>query len=97
MFPCVSETRARWGRVLVMLTLTGLMTSMSTLAAADELPSVVATVQGQPIAAEDLTNSLRGELMRLDIQRHQILKEKYHQSENDEKKSKVFFVHGFLS
>jgi len=76
MFQRVSETRARWGRVLVMLTLTGLMTSMPTLAAADEIPSVVATVQGQPIAAEDLTNALRGDLLRLEIQRYQVLKDK---------------------
>jgi len=76
MFQRISETRARWGRVLMMLTLTGLMTSMPTLAAADEMPSVVATVQGQPIAAEDLTNALRGELLRLEIQRYQTLKEK---------------------
>ena len=76
MFQRVSETRARWGSVLVMVTLTSLMTSLPMLAAAEEIPSVVATVQGQPIAAEDLTNLLRGELMRLDIQRYQILKEK---------------------
>jgi protein-disulfide isomerase len=44
--------------------------------AAEELPAVVATVQGQPIAAEDLTNALRGELLRLDIQRYQTLREK---------------------
>ena len=37
---------------------------------------VVATVQGQPIAAEDLTNALRGELMRLEIQRYQTLRDK---------------------
>ena len=39
-------------------------------------PAVVATVQGQPIAAEDLTNALRGELLRLQIQRYQTLREK---------------------
>jgi len=37
---------------------------------------VVATVQGQPIASEDLTNALRGELLRLEIQRYQTLREK---------------------
>ena len=33
-------------------------------------------MQGQPIAAEDLTNALRGELLRLEIQRYQTLREK---------------------
>ena len=37
---------------------------------------MVATVQGRPIAAEDLTNALRGELLRLEIQRYQTLREK---------------------
>jgi len=46
------------------------------LALAEELPPVVATVQGQPIATEDLTNALRGELMRLEIQRYQLMKDK---------------------
>jgi protein-disulfide isomerase len=49
---------------------------VSTRVAAKDLPAVVATVQGQPIAAEDLTNALRGELLRLDIQRYQTLREK---------------------
>src|SRR6266446_6489934 len=76
MFQRISKTRAQWGTILALVTLTSVMMSIPMLAIAEELPSVVATVQGQPIAAEDLTNSLRGELMRLDIQRYQLMKEK---------------------
>ena len=48
----------------------------ATRSAADDLPSVVATVQGQPISAEELTTVLHGELMRLEMQRYQVLKDK---------------------
>jgi hypothetical protein len=60
MFQRVSETRAQWGSMLALVLLIGLMTLMPTRVTAEELPSVVATVQGQPIAVEDLTNALRG-------------------------------------
>ena len=76
MFQRISEMRARWGTILALCTLTSAMTSIPMLAVAEELPAVVATVQGQPIAAEDLTNLLRGELTRLEIQRYQVMKEK---------------------
>lgn len=76
MFQCVVQTLVQWGSMLVMIILLGLMTLIPTRLAAEELPAVVATVQGQPIAAEDLTNALRGELLRLQIQRHQLLREK---------------------
>jgi protein-disulfide isomerase len=76
MFQRVVETRTQWGSMLVMVILIGLMTLIPTRLAAEELPAVVATVQGQPIAAEDLTNALRGELLRLQIQRYQTLREK---------------------
>src|SRR5262249_21739680 len=76
MFQRVSETRAPWGSMLALVTLLSLMTLIPMRVAAEELPSVVATVQGQPIAAEDLTNLLRGELLRLEIQRYQLLREK---------------------
>ena len=76
MFQRISEVRARWGTILALFTLTSVSTSIPMLAIAEELPSVVATVQGQPIASEDLTNSLRGELTRLDIQRYQLMKDK---------------------
>ena len=76
MFQRVVQTLVQWGSMLVMIILLGLMTLIPTRLAAEELPAVVATVQGQPIAAEDLTNALRGELLRLQIQRHQLLREK---------------------
>jgi protein-disulfide isomerase len=76
MFQRISEARARWGTILALFTLTSVSTSIPMLAIAEELPSVVATVQGQPIATEDLTNSLRGELTRLEIQRYQLMKDK---------------------
>ena len=76
MFQRVVETCVQWGSMLAMVTLIGVMTLLPMRVAAEELPSVVATVQGQPIAAEDLTNALRGELLRLEIQRYQTLREK---------------------
>src|SRR5438132_14168837 len=72
----VLETCAQWSSRLAVVTLLGLMALIPTRLAAEELPSVVATVQGQPIAAEDLTHALRGELLRLEIQRYQTLREK---------------------
>ena len=78
MFQRVSATRAQWGSVLFLatVTLTSCLISIPTVAVADEIPSVVATVQGQSISAEELTSALHGELMRLEIQRYQVLKEK---------------------
>jgi len=74
----LSGPRRRWDSALLLavVTLTGLLTSRPGMAVAADLPAVVATVQGQPIAAEELTNALRGELMRLEIQRYQVLKDK---------------------
>ena len=74
----VSAARALWGSVLLLatITLTSSPLSAPTAALAAELPSIVATVQGQAISAEELTSALHGELMRLDIQRYQVLKEK---------------------
>jgi protein-disulfide isomerase len=76
MFQRVVETCAQWSSMLAMVTLIGWMTFIPMRVTAEELPAVVATVQGQPIAAEDLTNALRGELLRLEIQRYQTLREK---------------------
>lgn len=42
--------------------------------AAQNLPEVVATVQGQPVSAAELTDSIRGELLRLEMQRYQAMK-----------------------
>ncbi len=44
------------------------------LAGAQTLPDVVATIQDQSITAEELTASIRGELLKLDTQRYQALK-----------------------
>jgi protein-disulfide isomerase len=44
-------------------------------ATAADLPDTVATVQDQKISAEELTTSLRGELLQLDMQRYRTLKE----------------------
>lgn len=78
MFQRVSAMRARWGSVLLLatITLTSRLLGTPTAAVAAELPAVVATVQGQAISAEELTSALHGELMRLEIQRYQVLKEK---------------------
>ena len=78
MFQRVLATRAQWGSVLLLatVTLTSCLISIPTVALADEIPSVVATVQGQSISAEELTSALHGELMRLEIQRYQVLKDK---------------------
>ncbi len=46
----------------------------SALAGAQTLPDVVATIQDQSITAEELTASIRGELLKLDTQRYQALK-----------------------
>ena len=43
-------------------------------ASAQTMPEVVATIQGQPITAEELTEALRGELLKVDMQRYEILK-----------------------
>ena len=75
MFQRVSKTRTQWGSMLAMMALLGVM-FIPTFATAQELPSVVATVQGQPIAADDLTQALRGELLRLEMQRYQLFREK---------------------
>ncbi|MGE3541936.1 MAG: thioredoxin domain-containing protein [Candidatus Tectimicrobiota bacterium] len=68
----------RWsGLLLATVTVTSLLSALPGLAASSsELPEVVATVQGQPISAEELTNAVRGELLRLDQQRYQLLKDK---------------------
>ena len=76
MFQRLSATCAQWSRMLAIGTLIGLMTLTPMRVTAEDLPAVVATVQGQPIASEDLTNALRGELLRLEIQRYQTLREK---------------------
>jgi len=78
MFQGSSATPARWGSVLLLatVTLTSCLLSMLTAAVAADLPPVVATVNGQPISAEELTGALHGELTRLEVQRYQLMKDK---------------------
>ncbi len=63
--------RSRWAiLMLCILTLVG----MATGAAGADVPDVVATVEGKPIAMTELTTALKGELLRLDMQRYQAMK-----------------------
>jgi protein-disulfide isomerase len=57
-------------------TLAGLLVVLlgAALAGAQTLPDVVATIQDQSITAEELTASIRGELLKLDMQRYHVLK-----------------------
>jgi protein-disulfide isomerase len=52
------------------------MWSSAALAATAEMPATVATVQGQPISAEELTTAVQGELFRLEMERYQVIKQK---------------------
>ncbi len=75
----VSTLQARWGSVLLCLLITAgglLLWPVDFLAAADELPEVVATVQGQSISAAELTAAVRSELLRLEMERYQVMKQK---------------------
>jgi protein-disulfide isomerase len=56
--------------------LAGLILPSPTVAAPTEMSAVVATVQDQPISAEELTTALRSELIRLEMERYQIMKQK---------------------
>ena len=51
------------------------LAGMVTGAAGADIPDVVATVEGKPIAATELTTALQGELLRLDMQRYQVMKD----------------------
>lgn len=78
MLPYLSHTR-RPGKVLSGL-LAGLVLSMLGSVGAAQMttvvPEVVATVEGQPIKADELLASLKGDLLRLEMQRYQVLKDK---------------------
>jgi protein-disulfide isomerase len=67
-----------WRPVLLCLLITagGLLWPLDFLIAADELPDVVATVQEQSISAEELTVAVRSELLRLEMERYQVMKQK---------------------
>jgi protein-disulfide isomerase len=62
--------------MLAMLAVLSFMMLIPTFVPAQELPAVVATVQGQAIAADDLTQALRGDLLRLEMQRYQLFRDK---------------------
>jgi protein-disulfide isomerase len=69
----LTMSRKRQARIAIFAGLC-LVFAGSTLAGAQMLPEVVATVQDQPITSEELTASIRGELLKLDMQRYQVLK-----------------------
>jgi protein-disulfide isomerase len=74
----VSILQGRWRPTLLFILITagGLLWPLGFLTAADELPEVVATVQGQSISAEELTDAVRSELLRLEMERYQVMKQK---------------------
>lgn len=61
---------------LLIMLVAGCQLLLPPLLHAADLPPVVATVQALPIAAEELTTALRGELIRLDMERYQLLQQK---------------------
>ena len=64
--------RGQWAILLAcILALGGLVTG----AAGADVPDVIATVEGKPIATTELTTALKGELLRLDMQRYQVMKD----------------------
>ncbi len=71
--------RHRWWYVLWCLLLSvvalGIGQSVGRAQPLSELPSVVATVNGQPITAAELRTAARGELFRLEMQRYRILRD----------------------
>lgn len=61
---------------LLLTLVAGLHLLPSPLLYAADIPPVVATVEKRPIAAEELTTALRGELIRLDMERYRLLQQK---------------------
>ena len=59
---------------LVLISGAMLLTPLGPSALAADLPEVVATVQDQPISAEDLTASMRGQLLQMDMERYEAMK-----------------------
>jgi protein-disulfide isomerase len=74
----VSILQVPWRPALLFILITAgsLLWPLGFPAAADELPEVVATVQEQPISAEELTAAVRSELLRLEMERYQVMKQK---------------------
>jgi protein-disulfide isomerase len=73
-----STRQGSWRSVLLFICLTtaGLIAPATLLAATGDLPGVVATVQEQAISAEELTAAVRSEMLRLEMERYQIMKQK---------------------
>jgi protein-disulfide isomerase len=74
----VADLLMRWRQLLALLTVLLLGGTAPVLAASSssEIPDVVATVQGQPIAAEELIEAAKSDLIRLETQRYELLKNK---------------------
>jgi protein-disulfide isomerase len=68
--------RRRSALLVVFITVAALVLPRALLATTSDLPSVVATVQEQPISAEELTNAARSELLRLEMERYNVMKQK---------------------
>ena len=59
---------------LALLSSIMLLMPLGTSALAADLPEVVATVNDQPISAEELTASMRGQLLQMDMERYEAMK-----------------------
>src|SRR5688500_14620848 len=76
MSSCVPTVRGlRWALPMLLAIVFSLHPANTPRVWALDVPDVVATVQDQPIAAADLTAAVKGELLRLDMQRYKILKD----------------------
>jgi protein-disulfide isomerase len=77
MLPSVATVHVRQRCVFLSLTaLVGALLAAGTIVRAADLPAIVATVENQPIAAEELTEALRSELLRLEMERYHVMKQK---------------------
>ena len=61
----------RW---LTLLCSAMLLLPLGLPALADDLPEVVATVNDQPISAQELTTSMRGQLLQMEMERYEAMK-----------------------
>lgn len=78
MFEPFSTRYLRWRFALLcaLITAVSLLSSSALSAAPSELPAVVATVQERAISAEELTAAVRSDLLRLEMERYQVMKQK---------------------
>jgi protein-disulfide isomerase len=70
------HVRRRSALLLVCITAAALISPGALLATTGDLPAVVATVQEQPISAAELTAAARSDLLRLEMERYNIMKQK---------------------